>query len=437
MKTKIKGLEAILNFFLSTIKLRFGYLLLCFNFGFVIHLQSQVEFETYTNGFIYSENTMNRLSRIVDSLNLKYKSCDRNKVYYSKSQTLGNTVKLENGNIKEAIKEMEKNTSFETFIKKFPEAKIEKQVLIVKYSYVNYQEETITEFSAIDIGDGGYGIEIQKEDADMEWYNKAVKNTWLFHYYEKSEYEKEGLTAFFFPENFTTRPLNATYSRMIGYSDCLVDTSTSKFFENTEEGNVSMPKNWQKLNLDEKEKLLEKMRSTRVVGYCSMDSRPREHAVNIALLSAETTNWEVFLRAHLDIMNDRFDRRSDGNYAWAQRKTYLKELEEIDIIVIDLIMGITLRVENPAKNHYYGNLGRIGRALTESADKIAFEKQILGMIADDDLDNYNRVIAYYLFRNYIAYLEAENEKKEGFEKLAFAVSKLPDYMKDKVNLEQD
>lgn len=75
---------------------------------------------------------------------------------------------------------------------------------------------------------------------------------------------------------------------------------------------------------------LELKRSRIVVGGCSQDMSPRVHAMNIALLSAETINWEIFLRSHLDIMNDNFERMSDGSYAWAGRKTYIKELEVLD-----------------------------------------------------------------------------------------------------------
>jgi hypothetical protein len=99
-----------------------------------------------------------------------------------------------------------------------------------------------------------------------------------------------------------------------------------------------------------KEKLLDEMRSTRVIGRCSQDDSPREHAVNIALLSAETNNWEVFIKAHLDILNDSFDRMSDGSYAWNRRKTYIREIEDLNIDVEDLILGISLRIENPENN---------------------------------------------------------------------------------------
>jgi len=76
-----------------------------------------------------------------------------------------------------------------------------------------------------------------------------------------------------------------------------------------------------------------------------MDSSPRYHELSIAELAEETVNWEIFLRSHLDIMNDNFNRMSDGSYAWAGRKTYIKELEILYINVLDLVLGISIRIE--------------------------------------------------------------------------------------------
>ena len=95
----------------------------------------KTEFETHQNGLIYSEITMNKLGRIVDSLNLKYKVCDLNKKFYSKSQTIGHIIKLNEDDIKQAKKDMDNNIPFDSFISKYPNAKIEKYVLIVKYKY--------------------------------------------------------------------------------------------------------------------------------------------------------------------------------------------------------------------------------------------------------------------------------------------------------------
>lgn len=134
-----------------------------------------------------------------------------------------------------------------------------------------------------------------------------------------------------------------------------------------------------------------------VIGGCSMDDSPRRHALRIAELAGETASWEIFLRSHLDIMNDRFERVSDGSYAWGRRKTYIKELEVLNINVSDLLLGIVLRVNNPSENHYFGSIRRIGRSLSESKDKGVIECEMLSMIKSKELDDYNRLLVYYLF----------------------------------------
>jgi hypothetical protein len=182
---------------------------------------------------------------------------------------------------------------------------------------------------------------------------------------------------------------------------------------------------------------LELKRGRRVVGGCSMDNAPRMHAVNIAVLSAETASWEVFLRAHLNIMNDRFERVSDGSYAYARRKTYIKELEGLDINVPDLMLGISLRIDNPSKNHYYGSINRLGRALSETKNTQEIEDKMLAMIKDSSLDDYNRIIIYYLFDNYNYYITDEEKKKENLKKLQSAVKQLPLYLSSKIKFEKD
>ncbi len=177
---------------------------------------------------------------------------------------------------------------------------------------------------------------------------------------------------------------------------------------------------------------LELKRHRIVVGGCSQDQSPRFHALNIAKLSAETVNWEIFLRSHLDIMNDRFERATDGSYAWEGRKTYIKELEVLDINVLDLVLGISLRIENPSKNHYYGSIGRLGRALTETNKSTEIEDKMLEMISDNTLDDYNRILIYYLFLNYNYNLTKVEHRKKNAEKLKIAVNTLPNYIALKI-----
>jgi hypothetical protein len=166
-----------------------------------------------------------------------------------------------------------------------------------------------------------------------------------------------------------------------------------------------------------KKAALELKRNRIVVGGCSQDMSPRVHALNIARLSAESISWETFLRAHLDIMNDRFERMSDGSYAWKDRKTYIKELEVLDINVTDLLLGISLRISNAPGNHYYGNISRLGRALSESKDASETENKMLAIIADDSLDNYNRIRIYFLFQHYNHNLSDKIRQQENSDRL--------------------
>ncbi len=379
------------------------------------------EFKVHPNGLIYSEQTMNKLSHIVDSLNLKYKTCNFNTIFYSQSQTIGHVIKVKQGDIKQAKRDMDSQIPLDDFLKKYPEATIERNILIVRSKYKNYKEQEVVEFGCFNCG-------LSIESDDLSLYQKDFTNKWLFEYSEQTSYSDESLSAFYFPANFSSAPIPQKYAKMIGYADCLTDTTVTKLKDDLKDGWVGLPENWTSLSKKKKAKLLDEMRSTRVIGGCSQDSRPRSHAMHIALLSAETYNWEVFLKAHLDIMNDHFERVSDGSYAWGERNTYIKELEELNINVPDLIFGILFDIKNPANNHYFGSIGRVGRALSETKNRSEMEQTILSIISDNELDIHNRILFCFLFRNYNYYIKDETVKKENDNKLAIAVKSLPDFI---------
>ena len=251
------------------------------------------EFQQHSNGLIYSQGTMNKLTHIVDSLNLQHKVCDLNKKSYSVSQTIGHIVEFEGGNFENALKDMRENISLKEFRSKYPSAEIENKVLVIRNKYTNHKDEEKIEFTEV-VLQGRYGFEI---DTNTE----KLTSKWLYRHYQKSEYSEESISAFYFPEEFKSIELSEKYARKIGYADCLIDTTATKFKEELEEGWVGLPENWKEFSTENQASLLDKMRSTRVIGFCSQDSRPRMHAVNIAQLAAETTNWEVFLKAHLDL----------------------------------------------------------------------------------------------------------------------------------------
>lgn len=141
------------------------------------------------------------------------------------------------------------------------------------------------------------------------------------------------------------------------------------------------------------------------------------------------------MRAHLDVMNDYFRRTTDGSYAYGERKTYIKELEELELDIPSLLLGISLRMENPSKNHYYGNINRVGRALSEAKDKEQIESLMCDMIKDNSLDDLNRIISFFLYKNYLYHLETGKKKTASVNRLKIATQSLPHYIYRHITLE--
>ena len=471
------------------------------------------EFNVYQNGLIYSPYTVNRLTHIVDSLNLRFKRCELNKAFMSLRQGMGYHVKIDGSQAKAAVKDMAAGLSPDELVKKYRIAAGVDSLHIV-ISRNEYEKEVSWQFEALDFKDYS-GVEIHKK-GKADYGRLRLANTWVAGEPD-GEYD---IHAFYFKQEPRATPLPETYARMLLYTECVIDTTTdiytgpedagmfgshdpqgdkrynksklfafksylqkntehltkkhlSEYYKNNGEyrGLDSMKKAYVRSTLSKqpefitrlaeavaeynagktgseddfeyyvanyhsKKLALEMKRKRYVVGMCSQDNSPRRHAQQIAMLSAEAVNWETFLRAHLNIMNDRFDRMSDGSYAWARRETYIKELETLNLDVNDLLIGISLRAENTAAKHYYGNISRLGRAFAETADKNLLVNTLLAAIGNEQLDGYNRILMFYLLNHYAYNLKEKAERQEAYGQLLAAKKSLPGYIGEKIVLKE-
>lgn len=215
---------------------------------------------------------------------------------------------------------------------------------------------------------------------------------------------------------------NPEFKKLLGqgYQEALANKNSNDDFE------------YYVANYLSNEKALELKRNRIVVGGCSMDEAPRIHAMNIAQLAGESVNWDIFLRAHLNILNDNFSRVSDGSWAWEARETYIKELESLNIHVSELLFGIALRASNVAEGHYYGSIGRMGRAISESKEVSVYLNELPMMVADKKLDDFNRLLMFYLYDNLIYHTD-KSEKKESYKsERERIIPLLPDYLQKEV-----
>ncbi len=458
----------------------------------VLAMGQNGEFKIYNNGLIYDEATMARLGSIVHSLNLKFKTCDLAHPYYSFEQGMAMRVNVSDKEMRRLIEsgvswgDFEKRypnrvqeqlwitkTRFTDWQNKpileysglpygynsepairlddtprhnktsgwvispegemaFYFSKLERFTLPFEYArlvqYVDCMIDTTAEiylpqakavvYQRFEPGNGpgdfmtwansypGKPKELnykRSRDADFERYYDQYA-TW------------DSLRRAYVEEQLKTSPERRS-QLAASVDECIRTGNSDREFESYVARYVSPAK------------ALQLKRSRKVLGNCSMDMSPRYHAMEICQLAAETAQWDIFLRSHLDIMNDRFERMSDGSYAWDGRKTYLRELEELGIPAIELLLGTSLRVANVSNNHYWGSIGRTGRALMDAQDKEALEQRLTRMIQDSSLDPYNRLLMAYLFANYVGHLDDEVQRAANTQRLETAVATLPDYIR--------
>jgi hypothetical protein len=455
------------------------------------------EFQKNANGLIYSDQDINALRFVVDSLNLKFKTCDLNKAYLSYPQAKLYHLSFESktNDLQDLLKEFNSTPDLYTLLKKYNAylKEVDSSELLIRTPH-KYEGKTVylsgNSFS-------GFG-----ENYLVSRKGLGPNQKWAYEYEKKDkDNDSYSIDCAYIPNGFLQITIAAKYAKLIQYIDCMIDTAATIFLGGPESEtynkkiaercgayykeindylnkkmNLVKKKDdytfdylghekveYAKTNLSKdvflitrlklltdlylknergsdpieeliasfisKEKALEIKRKRRVYGQCSMDNSPRVHAKNIAVLAAETHSWDIFLQAHLNIMNDRFERMSDGSYAWGTRQTYIKELEVLDINVIDMMLGLSMRAFNVANGHYNGTVWRIGKALSESKDRLKFEEEAKQMMKDETLDEFNRSLVFLLYHTYLNYLADKTERKQKVEEFKKAADQYPSFIK--------
>lgn len=450
------------------------FLLLCLYYGYA-SAQTATEMDIY-NGLMYAPADMKELKITADSLGLQFKQCKSPFSFTAWHQAPALCIVASTQESLEGLmKDLDKGIDLATLKARYghwitgaPSAAL-----------VAHNNK------AFFAGDARSFRQLYTDEAKFAAWSGSKRGNWVYN--TSSSYSKKGefniITAWQLQGSFQAPVIPETYGQLLAYVDCLVDNSTQPMLrrnnspkpdENLEslrkyvikknnrkfklmeelpdedlynyvcahyENDNTIRRIADELMLDDmegysvvdlayyvgesipKEKMLELKRTAQVRGYCSMDDRPRRHARDIAVLASQTHQWPVFIRAHLNIMNDYMERNSDGSYAQARRKTYLKELDELNINTTDLLLGSTLRASNTVPGHYFGDPGRYGRALSEAKDPLAFEARAKKMLKDKQLDDLNKLMIFNLYVSY-CYSQPTEDKMKEFKKGAAEYSQL-------------
>jgi hypothetical protein len=293
---------------------------------------------------VYPDSSINKLRLLADSLHLREMPGEGGGpngeagTYYSLPQ--GRMWKIEftspTDNLSEVVSDLYANKSLSFLLEKY-------RGLILTVD---------TTLFAVKVK-GRYLTGTPEKGYDPEgWMTvQLVPGRWDYRYFPKDQFRTDhSVVAYQIPEALSQQALLAEYARYINFVDRVVDTGAR----------VSYGIGF---------------------GLCSEDETPVLNALRAAREAADAGNWSVFIRAHLDLLNDRFLRMSDNSEVAGKRKTYINELEAIGLDVPDLVIGLSLRG---------GNVWRLGRAMTESKDRVLFEQKIQAMIGDRRLDEFNR-----------------------------------------------
>jgi hypothetical protein len=312
---------------------------------------------------------------------------------------------------------------------------------------------------------------------------------WVYSYWKSDEDDGECLSALYLNTPLKRVALPERYAAWVRYADCLIDTTTSIFFPTAKDGfnyyydgNKAGPKYealrkdvnedtgysiiisyigkklkkqpaFKKLFTDavkealqlqyptsfwfesavemyySKQAALTLKRNRKVYVRCGVDQSDWLHMFDIAHMAAETANWPVFMHTHLNLMqiyplrtgySTGINLKSDG-------RPFIQELEMLDINVHDLFMGICLKVGDAGSNHFTASLQYICRFMLAAKYRDMFEQELLSMMADSELDDYNRLRMHYLFLNYLHFAN-DKDFQALFQKLKDADEKLPYYM---------
>jgi hypothetical protein len=160
------------------------------------------EFTIHPNGLIYSDTTIRQLGLIVDSLNLRFKTCDLSKPYYGRMQAKGFYYNLDSL-AQPAKADLEHGISQEDFHLKygFDKASIPK-LLVLMVEKANEEHPTKPKvYFELYPGDDGF-----HPPFDPGFRNNFRKGKWLYGFYPKDEYsDKDRLEAVFLITDVTQR----------------------------------------------------------------------------------------------------------------------------------------------------------------------------------------------------------------------------------------
>lgn len=124
-------------------------------------------------------------------------------------------IYMESGNIKSAVKDMENNLSFNEWINKYPNVKLEENLLVVKSDYSLMKNKKSTNYASLP-------SENRLPHSIISKNNLTTSNgKWIFNYSPKNKFSDEFLIGFYFTSDFGFEALTEHVPKIIAYGNAI------------------------------------------------------------------------------------------------------------------------------------------------------------------------------------------------------------------------
>jgi len=193
-------------------------LLLLLNFGTVFGQDQLID---------YSD--VPKLNVIIKSLEKGYKN-SKTTIYKSVPQTTASYFEIVTKSPENFIAELKKSENLRQLENKFLGLQIDRNVLIIKNVYIDYNNE-----KKIDIK--SFEIENSQNHSISLKYNDTLNQKGLKHFYSSYKSVEEKFTTirgFYLNDDFKSIDIPEVYSDWINYTDIIVKPETSVFYDNKE-----------------------------------------------------------------------------------------------------------------------------------------------------------------------------------------------------------
>lgn len=204
-----------------------------------ILLAFMVSGNIFCQNSIINDSDIPKLDSIIKNLEKDYNQSEKH-IYRSLPQTTASHFEIITRNPDDFLTELKESENIEQLQSKFNGLQLDRDLLIIKNVYINYNKEKRIQIKSFEIENNKRHI-IDSENHDIEYVFNPIQNTVIYYTVHQSKWgQHEGYTiirGFILNDNFKTEMIPKEQSDWINYTDVIVKPGTSIFYDDKTKSN--------------------------------------------------------------------------------------------------------------------------------------------------------------------------------------------------------